>query len=113
MVLLLSEHKYIDGFVSATAITDIFYITSKLLMSKKSAKNLLNKLMNMVNIASVDGDIVAEALKAEWDDFEDSMQYVVGENIDADYIVTRNPKDFSGSEIPVVKPEELLDKIAP
>jgi predicted nucleic acid-binding protein len=113
MVLLLSEHRYIDGFVSATAITDIFYITGKLIKSKKIAKDLLNKLINMVSIASVNGDIVTEALEAEWDDFEDSIQYAVGKKIMADYIVTRNAKDFSGSKILVVEPEELLDKIAP
>jgi hypothetical protein len=113
MILLLSENKYINGFVSATAVTDIFYITSKFSKSKKNAKYLLNKLMSMVNIAAVDEDIVAEALNVEWDDFEDSIQYIVGKNIAADYIVTRNPDDFSRSSITIVGPGELLDKIAP
>jgi hypothetical protein len=111
MILLLSEQKYINGFVSATVMTDISYITSKLLRSKECAKNLLKKFIGMINIATVDGNMVVEALNFEWNDFEDSIQYVVGKNIAADYLVTRNPKDFSGSKIPIVEPEGLLNII--
>jgi predicted nucleic acid-binding protein len=111
MVLLLSEQKFIEGFVSASSITDIFYIISKELKNKIIARNLLKNFICMVDIAEVDGDTVAEAIDAEWDDFEDSIQYAAGTRIGVDYIVTRNIKDFAAGGIKAVTPEELLDKI--
>jgi hypothetical protein len=44
-----------------------------------------------------------------WNDFEDSVQYTVGESITADYIITRNINDFCNSSIKIVTPEQFLD----
>lgn len=114
LVMLASERKLIHGFVSASSITDIFYISIKCTKDKKKTYELVKKLlMGTVDTAAVDGDIIFQALDAEWNDFEDCVQYVVGERISADYIVTRNPGDFKNSRIKVVTPEELLKIIAP
>ena len=114
LVLLASEEKIINGYISATAITDIFYITNKIIKSKKNAKELLKKLIvDTVKVAMVDETMILQALDAGWDDFEDCVQNYVGESISADYIVTRNPNDYSEAVIPVLTPEEFLDIIAP
>ncbi|MDR0311106.1 MAG: PIN domain-containing protein [Acidobacteriota bacterium] len=114
LILLASEQRHLNGFVSASAITDIFYIASKFLKSKAVARELLKKhLIDTVKIATVRDDIIYEALSAEWNDFEDCVQYFVGESIGADYIVTRNPEDFSVGTIKAVSPKELLNIIAP
>jgi hypothetical protein len=47
----------------------------------------------------------------EWDDFEDSVQYVVGEDLAVDYIITRNIKDFVSGSIPAVTPEQFFEAI--
>jgi len=114
LILLASEQRHFNGFISASAITDIFYIVCKYLKSKVIARELLKKhLVDAVKIATVSGDIIYEALDAEWSDFEDCVQYFVCERIGADYIVTRNPEDFSGGTIKAVSPKELLNIIAP
>ncbi|MCL2321570.1 MAG: PIN domain-containing protein [Oscillospiraceae bacterium] len=114
LVLLATEQKYVDGYVTASAITDIFYITNKYLKDKTATQELLkNHLIGTVNIAAVDGDIIVEALNAGWDDFEDSVQYVTGKSIKADYIVSRNTCDFSTGTIKAITPKEFLDIIAP
>jgi len=114
LVLLASEQKYIKGFVSASAVTDIFYVVNKFLKNKKSTSELLKKhLIGSIYIAAVDSDIIIKSLETEWDDFEDCVQYIVGESISADYIVTRNSADFVNGNINVVTPEELLNIIAP
>ena len=113
-ILLAAEQKYINGFISASSITDIYYITYKFYKSKATANELLREhLIGAVNIAAVDGDIIIEALDLNWSDFEDSVQYITGESISADYIVTRNPEDFKNAKINIITPEELLDIIAP
>jgi len=48
----------------------------------------------------------------DWGDFEDSVQYVVGESFDVDYIVTRNAKDYAFGSIPAVTPEQFIQTVA-
>jgi predicted nucleic acid-binding protein len=114
LILLLAEEKIINGYISATSVTDIFYITSKLMKNKDLAKERLkNLLFESVEVAAVDGTIITQAMNDDWDDFEDCVQYYVGESISADYIVTRNPDDFTDGSIKILTPEQLLDLIAP
>ena len=47
-----------------------------------------------------------------WDDFEDSVQFTVGEGLSVEYIVTRNTQDFSSGHIPAVTPEQFIETIA-
>ena len=52
--------------------------------------------------------IVICAMDSDWNDFEDSVQYNSSLSFSADYIITRNPKDFVHSTIPVYTPTEFL-----
>ena len=108
---ILSEKGYIRSYISASAVTDIFYVAKKELKNKDTAITLLRNLLKTIHIASVTEGGIHEALDLNWDDFEDSVQYVAGKGISADYIVTRNPKDFADSQIEVILPEKFLDKI--
>lgn len=42
-------------------------------------------------------------------DFEDCLQEECAVNIMADYIVTRNPKDFIKSRVKVIEPETFVN----
>ena len=48
------------------------------------------------------------AIDSGWGDFEDALQYYSAVHGRANCIVTRNPRDFSKSEIPIFTPEEFL-----
>jgi len=114
LVLLASEQEIVSGYVSASAITDIYYITNKYLKSNDVTQELLrNHLIGTVRIASVDGDVIIEALNAKWDDFEDCVQYETGKRIAVDYIVTRNTQDYANGSIKAITPKDFLDVIAP
>jgi len=113
LVLLAAEEQYIYGYISASAITDIFYVTNKALKSTTETYALLKNLINTITVAAVDNEIITGALESDWDDFEDCVQYYVGESVDVDYIVTRNPADFFSGEISTMLPEALLNLIAP
>ena len=110
-VFKLAEHKRITGYVSASAVTDIFYIAAKKL-GKKTAKEAIKHLLYIYRAATVTDEDIYKALDLTWDDFEDSVQFTVGEGLSADYIVTRNTQDFSSGHIPAVTPEAFLQIIA-
>ena len=51
------------------------------------------------------------AAELEWDDFEDAVQSVTAERIHADYIITRNIRDFAKSKVVAFAPSELIARI--
>jgi hypothetical protein len=101
----------IELFVSASAITDIFYITRKTLDDKQAAMSLLKNLLINVDVAAVSGDEIRRAIDLDWHDFEDALQYAVGEWLRVDYVITRNTADFASAALPVVTPDEFLNNI--
>ena len=108
-VVVLSEKGFIDCYVSASAVTDIYYISQRELKNKESIISLLTKLFETFRIVSVSEATIHEALGLKWDDFEDCVQYTSGKSINVDYIITRNTKDFAKSQITAMSPNEFLD----
>jgi predicted nucleic acid-binding protein len=108
-IIVLSEKEIIESYVSASAITDIYYITQKEYKNKQTAIDLIKKILEVISVATITGNNIYQALDLGWNDFEDSVQYVVGESISADYIITRNVDDFNNSTIKIVTPEQFLN----
>ena len=111
IIYLMAEQKLIVGYISASAITDIFFL-AKGTLGKKHAKEALKKLLQVFKPAGVTDNHIYQALNLDWDDLEDSVQYIVGESFSSDYIVTRNTSDYSSGSIPAVTPEEFIKIIA-
>jgi len=109
-IFTLAEIGKITGYISASAVTDIYYITKKSL-GKVAAREAIKKMLLVFYPATVTGDDIYQALDLEWEDFEDSVQYVVGEGLSVDYIVTRNTQDFTSGSIAAITPEQFLETI--
>jgi predicted nucleic acid-binding protein len=110
-ILLLSEKKIIDGYVTASAITDIFYITNKSYNDKQKSMGLLKELLKTITIATVREEEIYRAIELDWNDFEDAVQFTAGEQIHADYIITRDTGGYINSPIPSINPSDFLDVI--
>jgi hypothetical protein len=78
---------------------------------KKTAREAINHLLHIFYPATVTDNNIYQALDIEWDDFEDSVQYIVGEGLAVDYIVTRNTQDFTTGSIDAVTPEQFIEII--
>ena len=98
-----------DGYVTASSITDIFYITNKTYNDKQKSMGLLKELLKTINIAAVSGEEIYRAIELDWNDFEDAVQYTAGEQIHADYIITRDTGGYINSSITVITPSDFLD----
>ena len=98
----------IELYISASTITDLYYIIKKELKSKDTSMGLIKNLIISVNIAAVSGNEIRKAIALDWSDFEDAVQFATGESIAVDYLVTRNTSDFASATIPVVTPDEFL-----
>jgi predicted nucleic acid-binding protein len=109
-VYVHAEQKYLTGYISASAVTDIYYIAKKSL-GKTIAREAIKKMLQVFQPATVTDNDIFKALELEWSDFEDSVQYLVGENLSVGYIVTRNTQDFISGNIPAVTPEQFIEII--
>ena len=107
----LAEENHIECFISASAITDIFFI-AKGTLGKRPTKEALKDLLQVFHPATVADSHIFQALNMEWNDFEDSVQYTVGETLSVDYIVSRNTQDFSSGSISAVTPQEFIEIIS-
>lgn len=70
---------------------------------------LLKDLQEYIGVAEIGSDIITQALELQWKDFEDCIQSLVAVREQADYIITRNEKDFSLSSVPVLSPHAFLE----
>lgn len=110
-VLSLCEEHKIDGFVSASSVTDIYYLVRKYTHSTELAYKAVEKLLEIVKVCSVTNDDVLTAFQKKAKDFEDCLVATCAQSIHCSYIVTRNKKDFEGFGIPSITPTEILLQI--
>jgi len=103
------EQQTFSAVVSASAVTDIFYLLQK---EKVDAIAFLKDFLSAVDVLGVDKAIIMYALYSGWIDFEDAVQAQVAIENNIDAVITRNTKDYSMlKEIQVLTPTELLQKI--
>ncbi len=96
----------VQGYVSGHAVTNIFYILRRQVGSKV-ARELLSRLLQRIQVASVTDEVVRAALQSSIKDFEDAVT-IEAANAGVEVIVTRNMADFVASSVPAVLPEEFL-----
>ena len=98
-------------FICAHEITTLYYFLSKSIKDKRKVKKSTSLIMNRFKVIEVNDELLAKALSSEIDDFEDAVIEASAKGKNADYIVTRNFKDFKKSMVNAISPEELLFKI--
>jgi len=99
------------GCLSASSLTDIFYVLQKSI-GVSSAKAVVIKLIELLEIISVNEEDCLNALSLPFDDFEDALIVICAKNAEADFIVTRDEKFLRlRSPIPVMSLDALLEKL--
>ena len=111
-VLSLTQRDEVREYVSASAITDIYYIANKQMKDRDAVRDLLKRLLMIVSVAAVSKWEIQNALNLAWGDFEDSVQYSVALLNEMDGIVTRNPSDYQDANIRIWLPEQALELFA-
>ncbi|MDX2096931.1 MAG: PIN domain-containing protein [Leptolyngbyaceae cyanobacterium bins.59] len=104
------EQGNLEGSIAATTITNIFYIIRKA-KGREVALDAINRLLSGLQFYAVNRQTIETALSLGQKDFEDSIQLACAILNQLDGIVTRDPKDFSGSNLPIYSPTELLNQL--
>lgn len=111
-VIDLCAKQVIDGYVALHSISNMYYILRKQ-YSDAERRTILKRYNEILKVAEVGNDVVDTAINnTAISDYEDALQYACAETVGADYIVTRNIKDYGKAEIRAISPEELLKLLA-
>ena len=90
--------------------SNMFFILRKV-YAPEERRILLKSLCTLFEVESIDKRKIERALlNKEFSDFEDCLQMECALSFGADYIVSRNPKDFQNSKVPCIDPKELVVK---
>ena len=110
-ILLCGQSGKVKCVFTANAMSDIFYLYSKV-RSRKEAKVALGFQLNTYSVVSVTQEDCSKALTLPNDDFEDALVEVCAKSVGADYIVSRDSefKDVA-TEVKVITPDELLEML--
>lgn len=104
----LNESGAVKVYLSAVSISNIYYIVRKFLGHTKAIE-VIELLTEMTEIIGTTKKEIIQALKNNFKDFEDSIQYSSALTINnLDVIITRNVKDYRNSSIAVMKPLNFL-----
>lgn len=110
VVWKLCETEKAKGYVSALTFANLVYIMRKELDPKK-IEETLKALSLIFEFADFNVSDLTHAAELEWDNFEDAVQSVTAERVHADYIITRNVRDFAKSKVVAFTPSELIARI--
>jgi len=104
----LAEEDKLQVFTSSHSIAATHYLLKKYL-DEKSLHEVLYNLLEFLTVIPVDADIIQKGLRSHHKDFEDSIQILCASSIEKmNCIITRNGKDFKGSEIPALSPDAFF-----
>ena len=107
---MCGDKTRIEAYVAAHSVTNIYYSIRKHFTDDKRRDTIL-ELFDFYDVVSIDQQKIITALQnREFKDFEDCLQVECAKSIKADYIITRDTKDFASSEITFLTPEEFCNK---
>ena len=108
----LCEQEELAGILTASSMTDIYYIIRKSAGREKALESL-KLLFAVFEVAEVGKNDLLRAMESTITDFEDALMAVCAKRSRAEYIITRNVRDFTNSPIPPMAPEDFLARFFP
>ena len=91
-------------------VTTLFYVVRKH-ASRQVTEQVIDWLLGNFVILAESRELFLRARSLDLPDFEDAVCASAAEATGCVGIVTRNLKDFEGSPVPAMLPEELLDSL--
>ncbi len=104
------HRKRLVGHIAAHGLTNLFYIARKIIGTEK-AREAVRLCLQTFEVIAVGRPELELADSLAGNDIEDNLVLACAMRTGLDAIVTRDPKGFAGSAIPVLTPAELLGRL--
>ena len=109
-VMEMCAAKKIEGYIAFHSLSIIWYSSGRMKQPEEIRREWLDRVCKVLTTASAGHDLVVEAVhNTEFRDFEDNLQAICAQSINADYIITANLKDYENSRVKAVTPDEIVN----
>ncbi len=98
------------AFVAWHTLANFYYLVTSA-RGDADTREFITELVRFVRVAPTDNAALRYALSLPMADFEDALQVAAARACGAQYIVTRNVRDFMRSPIPAMIPREALARL--
>lgn len=109
-LLMMEKFGDLEFWASASSFTDMFFILNRFFESKR-IQEVFEESFRWLQICPLSSEDIKHATNLRWSDFEDCVIDIAAQKVKADYLITRNKKDFGQSSIPVLTPSEFFDML--
>jgi predicted nucleic acid-binding protein len=107
-VIKLAAEGKLNAFTPAGSIADVYYIIRKSGKNPVAARDAIAALLQLVHVCDTATSDVTAALTLPVADFEDSILAATARREKAEYIITRNERDFIQSPVSAVSPKDFM-----
>jgi hypothetical protein len=94
--------------MSAGSVTGVYYIISRSIHDPGKARGKIITLTTLIGLGDTTVSDITTALVPNMTGFEDAVIASIAKREKADYIITRNEKDFQNSPVPAISPVRFL-----
>jgi len=106
---MLAAKNKISASITANSLTDLHYLLKKYLKNNEQI-NTLKSLIEILDIVDITKNDCLKAFDLPMEDFEDALLAYCAKRAKAEYIITRNIKDFLNSPVNPITPEDFLSR---
>lgn len=110
-IWLASYRGEITAALTATSVTNIFYIARKLIGLER-ARLSVHLCLDALEVLPVDASALELASSLQGSDFGDDVQIACAQHGQVDLIVTRDPAGFAASPIRCASPAQAREILA-
>ncbi|MGI8497903.1 MAG: PIN domain-containing protein [Gemmatimonadaceae bacterium] len=101
------EAGRVEGFVAGHAVTTVHYIVAKV-SGRQTAATAVSDLLRIVGVVPMEAADFHHALVLGLTDYEDAVQAAACLKVGANFLVTRNAKDYRGAPVAPRSAAEVL-----
>ena len=110
-IFIACKQYRVYGFIAAHSVPNMFYIMRKC-YTLYELKQIIKLFTDFVSIVDLTEEMILRALtNHNFSDFEDCLQDECAQKIKADYIITRNTKDYEFSKIKAIEPSNFVNNV--
>lgn len=112
LLLDAAERGRVKAYAAGHTITTAYYIVARNSSARKAA-TAVTDILRIVEIVPIEAVDFAQALVLGMPDFEDAVQAAAAAKVGAEFVATRNVRDYRKSPITARTPSELLALLGP
>ena len=102
----IARHRAV-GHIAGHAVTTVHYIVERE-RNRSVAGTAVSDLLDLLQVVPLGSDDFRRAVGLGLADYEDGVQAAACLQVGADFLVTRNPRDFKGAPVSTRSPGEIL-----